>query len=128
MRILRFTRINKNRISVAGERGGGKSRTVALLLGIALFLFPGAAHAGRSQVYVGVGIGTAAAVGGGIISWNLNYSQQVKKQNPARERSGSIAGLRFEKENSPVSSFPFPKRFEATPPLWIELPLFQLRW
>ena len=104
-------------------------RIFALLLGIALFLFPDNAHADRSRVYVGVGVGTAAAVGGGIVSWNIGYSRQVKKQDPTQERSDSVAGLRFEKkENLLASSFPFPKRFEAAPSLWFELPFLQLRW
>jgi hypothetical protein len=93
---------------------------------MALLSIPGTARADRSRVYVGIGIGTAAAVGGGIVSWNISYSRQVKKQEPLREPSRSIAGLKFEKES--LSASPIPSRFGPAPSLWFELPLLQLQW
>lgn len=110
--------------------------TALFIIGLALLLGPWNAHASNRRVYVGVGVGTAVAIGGGIVSFNVGYSQQVNKQKPesslpGTDRPPALAELKRKREDAaPHSLTDFEVRSQsASPqPLRIELPFFILRW
>lgn len=109
--------------------------TGVFMIGLALLLFPLNAHARAPRTYVGIGVGTAVAIGGGIVSFNVGYNQQVRKEkpespSPETDPPPALARLKREGKEKTLPAFPDATIHSQSPPppFRIELPFFILRW
>jgi|GEM_PF-5330857 len=108
---------------------------IFIFLMSALLLWPSFSDARRTQVYVGIGVGTAVAIGGGIASFNVGVSQRVDREpespSPATDSPPLLAEISHKEATAvrkPLFELRIDSPLDPPQPLRFELPLFILRW
>lgn len=103
---------------------------VLILTAFLMFMHPLRAEA-RTSVYVSIGIGGAAVVGGAFIFWSISHSSRVSIREPATSPFPlETLSLRiFEGVTPYLSTDQFKQDdSEKSQGLTIELPVFRYRW
>ncbi|MBI3803243.1 MAG: hypothetical protein HY282_05715 [Nitrospirae bacterium] len=123
------------------KRTGAQIKRTGITFSIAaLVLFSSSAAQASARIYVGLSVGTAVVVGGGIASFNVGYSQRVDRNDPAPgtnnvaapDLPAAMRNLSGKVEVSPpVPTLPDLKReaqSAAPAPFRFELPFFLFHW